>query len=105
MLTNSFVDLNVDGRKSPYKNERINSVGSFLRPDDHNQNYYILITIALSPIHILSGFPNRPKYCGNVAPDFTMSATNQVEVVFSTDRAFVGKGFDICFTVVRKRGR
>ncbi|XP_069973506.1 CUB domain-containing protein 2 [Penaeus vannamei] len=44
--------------------------------------------------------PTPPKYCGNVAPSFTMSATNEVEVVFFTDKAVVGKGFDICFTVV-----
>ncbi|XP_063602318.1 CUB domain-containing protein 2-like [Penaeus indicus] len=40
-----------------------------------------------------------PKYCGTIPPTFNMSATNQVEIVFSTDKAVVAAGFEICFTL------
>ncbi|XP_037772650.1 CUB domain-containing protein 2-like [Penaeus monodon] len=43
--------------------------------------------------------PPHPKYCGSVAPTFTVSATNQVEIVFFTDKSVVADGFEICFTV------
>ncbi|XP_047503060.1 cubilin-like isoform X3 [Penaeus chinensis] len=44
--------------------------------------------------------PSTTKYCGNIAPSFTASSTNEVTILFSSDKSDVYSGFSICFTVI-----